>query len=318
MLLRTRESCSMDMLLTFAFGSEYLLDGDFYFHSPHAKDGEMDAISLLYAIRKPTMCGTCTLKLPSRYSTHVNNRHEKKVNVNDVLTCFSKNKGELPKIISDISIFRNPNQGYAHFLRDVVFLNINGLPSDKQGLKFLKAVISEATNLEMLILDQWGEDDDWQSLDDLCDLLSSQPTFLSKFRQLTIHSSISLLGFVVTQKNFNRLITAYFSAPTDHTQKLEFTHTKIKCYEISDDHAPTIDQSYLHFKTIELDNDCQFVSEYVAKPATISHWLGQGVCELKKADERSSWLFKVDREETCTVTRKRKRYSDAIMQTDTL
>ena len=151
-----------------------------------------------------------------------------------------------------------------HFLSEVVCIGFQGFPLEEQGLEFVKAVIKGGTNLEMLTLDQ---DDDWVSLDDFCSFLSSQSTFLSKLRQFTILSTISFLGFIVSRKSFNQLITAYFAAPTDHVQKLEFSHTKIKCSDISDDCSPTVDEHYFQFKAIELD----------ATPTAISHWMGQDI-----------------------------------------
>lgn len=42
------------LVSAYAFGSDhYLHDGDFYFRSPYVEDGELDASSFLYAIRKP-------------------------------------------------------------------------------------------------------------------------------------------------------------------------------------------------------------------------------------------------------------------------
>ena len=228
-----------------------------------------------------------------------------------MVSCFGKGKGQLPKIFAEIAIFSDANLDYVHFLHEVVYLGTESFPLKEQGLEFLKAVINKASNLEVLFVDHWGENDEWLSLDDFCTFLSSQPTFLSKFRWLTIHSTISFLGFIVSRKNFNQLITAYFAAPTDHTQKLEFSHTKIKCCDISNECSPKISQQYLTYKTIKLDSNCQFVSKYKATPTAISHWLGRGICELECPVQRSSCLFKAAAEEkTCNFTRKSKRHSE--------
>ena len=225
------------------------------------------------------------------------------------MSCFDKGKGRLPKIFVEIAILRDANLDYVHFLCEVVYLGTQCFPFEEQGLEFLKAVIKVAPNLEVLIVDHWGENDEWLSLDDFCTFLSSHPTFLSKFRRLAIHSTISNLGFLVSRNNFNHLITAYFAAPTDHTQKLEFNHTRIKCCDVFNECSPKICQHYLTYKTIELDSDCQFVSKYKATPTAISHWLGQGICELKYPVERNSCLFKV-KDKICDITRKRKRSSE--------
>ena len=186
-----------DRVSTYAFGSNYLRDGDFYFRSPYVEDGELNAILFLYAIRKPGVHSGCDLELPSRYS-QANNKSDDELTVDDVVSCFGKGKGELPKLFVEIAIFDDVDLDYVQFLREAVYLATQGYPLEEQGLEFLKAVIKEATNLEVLILDHWGEDDGWLSLDDFCTFLSSQPAFLSKFRQLTIHSMISLLGFYVS------------------------------------------------------------------------------------------------------------------------
>ena len=290
------------LLTAYTFGSEYLQDGDFYFRSPLLKDGQLDALTFLYAVRRPIeSCGPCDVRFPSRY-TRTAIYPGRQLDVDEVVRCFGRHKGELPKIFVTIGILHNPNLEYVHFLYEVVYVSFQGYPLENQGLEFVKAVIKEAANLEMFILDQWGEDDDLLSLDEFCNFLSSQISFLSKFRQLKIHCSISFLGFIVAQKSFNQLITAYFAAPTDHMQKLEFSHIKVKC---SDDCSPTVDQNYLQFKTIEFDDMCQFVRD--ATPTAISHWLGQSISKLETTVERGTCLFKVDKETVGCNTQKRKR-----------
>ena len=215
---------------------------------------------------------------PSRYS-HVAVTPGRELNVGEakLVRCFERRRGELSKVFIKTAIFRDANLDHVHFLYEVVCVGFQGFLLEEQGLEFVKAVIEGATNLEMLTLDQWDEDDDRISLDDFCSFLSTQSTFLSKLRQFTILSTISFLGFVVSRKSFNQLITAYFAAPTDHVQKMEFSHVKIECSDISDDYSPTVDEHYLQFKAIELDDMCQFVSEFDATPTAISHWMGQDI-----------------------------------------
>jgi hypothetical protein len=78
-------------------------------------------------------------------------------------------------------------------------------------------------------------------------------------------------------------MTTYFTAPTDHMQKLQISQAKIKCRDIAFECSPSIDKRYLAFKTIELDS-CQFISKYKATPQAISHWLGQGISELPRLE----------------------------------
>ena len=116
-------------------------------------------------------------------------------------------------------------------------------------------------------------------------------------------------GFVVSRKNFNQLISAYFAAPTDHVQKLHITLTKIKCSDVSFECSPTIEQRYRSFKTVQM-GDCQFVSKYKATPKTISHWLGESINELPQPDpkpvEDHTYFFKVGDKSGGGPSRKRK------------
>ena len=161
------------------------------------------------------------------------------------------------------------------------------------------AVLKETTNLEVLILDHWGEEGEQEVnfFDEFCAILPSCQAFLSHFHLLKVFSLNSMRsnGFVVSQKNFNQLITAYFAAPTDHVQKLHITRTKIKCSDVSFECNPTIEQQYRSFKTI-LISDCQFVSKYKATPLkSLSHWLDESISELLQsaAPESDVCFFKV-------------------------
>ena len=91
-----------------------------------------------------------------------------------------------------------------------------------------------ATNyLEVLLLDHFSDDsEEWEPVefyDKFCTFLCSCQTFLSRFRLLKIFSSLHLKGFIVSQKIFNQLVVAYFTAPTDHMQRIHMDRTKIKC-----------------------------------------------------------------------------------------
>ena len=121
------------VLTTYVFGSDYMRDGEFYFRSPHVEDEveEFDAILFLYAIRKSGVHDGCILKLPSRYSQHTINRRDEKLTADEVVSCFSKGKGELPKIFVEVGIFDEANPDYVHFLREAVYLVIQGYPLEE-------------------------------------------------------------------------------------------------------------------------------------------------------------------------------------------
>ena len=174
---------------------------------------------------------------------------------------------------------------------------MNAAIFDKKGIKFLKATLQVATNLEVLLLDHWAEIDEWEVefFDEFCGYLSSCQAFLSNFRFVKIFSCAALgsKGLVVSRNNLNQLITAYFAAPTDHVQKLHIARTKIKCSDVSFECSPMIEQRYRSFKTIQI-SDCQFVSKYKATPKALSHWLGESISELPQSDpEPDTCFFKV-------------------------
>ena len=115
-------------------------------------------------------------------------------------------------------------------------------------------------------------------------------------------------------------MTTFFTAPTDHMQKLQITLAKIKCSDVAFECSPAINQRYLAFKTVELDN-CQFVSKYKATPQAISHWLGQGISELPRLDPRpveaGVHYFKVGSDKSGGLTRKR-RFSELDQESEEL
>jgi hypothetical protein len=303
-----------------------LRDGEFSFHSPHYgrditgyhENRGMPIFPFLYAVRKPhnvqiyVHYRSCYLIFPPRY-LHKSNKDDNDLTENEVVNCFSSN-GEFPRIfpeISGVSVAIDPDIVY--LFRNALYLAIEGHPLDKFTIEFLQAVLMEAVNLEVLILDNWPDHDNHEReekvFDELCALLSCSQTFLSNFRLFKIFSSNSK-GFVVSQKNFNQLITAYFAAPTEHEQKLQITHTVIKYSDMPFDCSPTIDQRYLVFKTIELV-DCHFVSEYKATPQTVSRWLGQGISELPHSNSNqltAGCCFKV--EETIDRPVRKRKHSE--------
>ena len=301
------------ILTTCAIGN--LNDDWFEFFVPQCGESGkyIPAISLLYAVRKPHHdLRDPYLKFPPRYS-HNSSKDEEGLTVPEVMKCFSK-EGELPKIFSEIEVYDDVEHDYAAiaplYLQNAVYIGVKGHVFTQQGLDFLKTVLKEATQLEVLMIDSWGMEGIWETefFDEFIAYICSFPKFFSNFRLFKLFSSMSGLGFSVSRENFNNLMTMYFTAPTYHMQKLQITQAKIKCSDIAFECSPEIDQRYLAFKAIELDN-CQFISKYKATPSAISHWLGQGISELPRLDPRPSepgaYYFKVG-DRSGGISRKRK------------
>ena len=257
------------------------------------------------------MLGNCKLEFPPRYAhAHHSGAHNKNLTMHEVLRYFGRGKDELPTILPHVMIDDSIKMDHVHFLHNIVYIGIEGRPFERKGLEFLKAVINEATHLEVLVLGGClEEEEDSECLDDFCTYLSSHPVFLSNFRILKILNS----EWRVSRHCFNQLITSYFAAPTDHMQKMDFSSINIKCFDVAYDFGPKIDQRYLSFKSIEFDC-CKFTCEYEATPMAISHWLGQGIHEMKSIREHGACFFKVERK-TCSTSRKRK-HAELDSETD--
>jgi hypothetical protein len=271
----------------------------------------MPIIPFLYALRTSCVHDSCKPLFPSRYSDK-SNKSVKDLTMYEVVNCFSRNKGEFPRIFPEVPLY-SINLDNVYFLRNAVYLGINGpRVFHEQGIEFLKAILKVVTNLEILLLDHWGDEDEWEVefFDKFCAYLSSCQAFLSNFRLVKIFSLWESNGLMVSRKNFNQLMTAYFAAPTDHMQKFHITHVKIKCSDVSFECSPTIEQRYRSFKTIQM-SDCQFVSKYKATPKALSHWLGESISELPQSDpkpiEPDTYIFKVgDSKSGGGLSRKRK------------
>ena len=88
----------------------------------------------------------------------------------EIVNCFSHSKGEFPRIFPEIFMNRIKLDN-VYFLRNAVYLGMNCNGFDKQsGLEFLKATLQMATNLEVLLLDHWGYEGEWEVefLDKFC------------------------------------------------------------------------------------------------------------------------------------------------------
>ena len=265
----------------------------------------MPVVMFLYTLRTSCVHDPCQPPFPPRYK-HKTNKSEEDLTMYEVVNCFSHSKGEFPRLFPELELL-HINLDNVYFLRNAVYLGLTGFVFDKQGFEFLKAVLQVATNLEVLLLGHWGDEDEWEVefFDKFCASLSTSQAFLSNFRWVKIFCYMDLggKGLVVSRKNFNQLITAYFAAPTDHVQKLHIARTKIKCSDVSFERSPMIEQRYRSFKT----SDCQFVSKYKATPKALSHWLGESISELPQSDpEPDICFFKVGGKSEAGLSRKRK------------
>ena len=139
--------------------------------------------------------------------------------------------------------------------------------------------------------------------------LSTQVAFLSRFRILKILTNLS--EYTVLQENLNKLITAYFSAPTTHLQKIQITDTEIKSYDRTI--CPAIDHHYLQFKIIELE-ECHFVSKQKSTCKAITQWLGQDISTLhvenSKGDRTNVCAFKVKEQSTPGLLGMKRKHSE--------
>lgn len=248
-----------------------------------------DIIEFLYAVRRiPSMAHEikgAKLVIPSRYQDKAN-LFLKEDLIDVAVSCF---RGELPKILTGALIDDDVDLEYVYFLRELRFLSVNGVDwqsSTVSSMEFVQEVVKVATNLEVLNLygDDYGdlEIKERTSLDELCTTLASQPTFWSKFQLFQIFTCSA--GYSVSQECFNKLITAFLSAPTDRAQNVRFTDTKIVAYTTHP--SPKFNQSYTHLKTIELVN-CTFVSKCLAGPEIVSQWLGQSINVLESTESNA-------------------------------
>ena len=156
--------------------------------------------------------------------------------------------------------------------------------------RFVKEVVQRSTCLEVIVLDSWfSVDSEQTALNEFLQFLSTQDSFLSRFRLLVITHNDE---YTIFQENLSPLITAYFSAPTTHLQEIEITGAKIKCYDT--DVTPVIDRRFVQFKVIELKGCC-YASRQKFSHKAVTEWLGEDISVLNVDKERNadSLTFKV-------------------------
>lgn len=176
------------LLTTCAIGS---LRKEFVFLLPHCgHQGSckyVSAISLLYTVREPHHdLQDPYLKFPPRY-LHKSSINEEDLVVPEVTKCFSK-EGVLPKIFPQIEVYNNVGYDYAaivrYYLHNAVYVGVKGHLFTAQDLKLLKTIIKEATQLEVLILDNWGMQgmQETEFFNEFITYLCSYPKIFSNFR----------------------------------------------------------------------------------------------------------------------------------------
>ena len=160
---------------------------------------------------------------PHRYCEK-NSLTSKEDIIDAVIACF---KGELPKIVATY-VYEDIDSEDYDLLNKVVYLDVQGI-FERRSSNFVKRVIQRPTHLEVVVLEPLR--------------YLEPPSFIRQIYHLSVNSNnFQLLevltnpsGHIVSQKNLNKLITAYFSAPTTHSQKILITNTEIKSY---DDYIP--------------------------------------------------------------------------------
>ena len=168
--------------------------GDFAFYSPHFgqdrtgyyENQGMPVYPLFYAVRKPFSddpgspgrFSSCNLIFPNWY-IEKSNKHDSDLMECEVVNFFGHNSDELPRIIPELYIVTQQiNMEHVEFMKLYI---IDGSPFEEHGLRFLKAVLKEATNLEVFILDHWSEEGEWEVkfFDEFCAILPSFQAFFS-------------------------------------------------------------------------------------------------------------------------------------------
>ncbi len=272
-------------------------------------------ISPLYAVRKPRAGDDdCELSFPPRYH-EMNEIATKRDIINAIVRCF---KGKLPKLMGRICLHPEVDPDYFDLLNEVAYIGIYdpgfSINYGSPASRILEQIVQRSTCLEVMVLDNWMDDDD-DSLNKFLVFLSTQVSFLSHFRLFMIinlnHCS------VILQESLNKLITAYFSAPTTHLQKIRITDAKIKSYD--DAVRPVvIDERYIQFKTIELDG-CYFVSKQKSTRRAITQWLGRDISTLHatvEKEKKNFCIFKVKEQIPGLLGRKRKHSELEVNNTE--
>ena len=293
-----------------------------------------DTTLFLYGVRELHGDRRNRLTIPPRYHQNVTHLERPGLSSEEfdkeildvIMHCFN---GERPKMFpgfllnhADTIYCGNPqlNDIELRFLSEVEYVGIQCDPFLYHD--FTIALVNIATNLQVLILQGLNVPDQNLFLDDFCEQLANCKPFWSKFRILKIVAGIpdelkkndgvdTPEEYLVSQVSLDQLITAYFSAPTDHFQLVQFSYTNIECHET--DCSPAVDRSYLQFKNIRL-SDCRFTSKCKASPNAISKWLGQEIKIQEEEEAPGSFLFQIDHEDS--ILGHKRKYCEVDKQLD--
>ena len=263
-------------------------------------------IPFLYAVRKPSVGDEagCDLRFPPRYHKEGCITSGKDI-VNAVRNWF---KWGFPKIMFQVCCHGEDADGeYDDLLDDIALIATHSQGFQHPTARFVEQVVQRSSCLEVIILDSWFcIEEEKIALNEFLKFLSTQVGFFSRFRLLVItdFEEYTLLG-----ENLNKLITAYFSAPTTHLQKIKITGAKVKSYE--NDFYPPIDQRYAQFKVIELEG-CSFVSKQKFSQRAITQWLGQDISmlDVEKEKKVDSCIFKIKEQSTPRLLSRKRKHSE--------
>jgi hypothetical protein len=306
---------------------------------PENESASCDALSLLYCVRLLHWDGWNRLStFPPRYqqvkklleppSWLLTKQQEQDI-IDAIVSVFN---GERPKMLPEAQVLTEPHHwcGLRNadlaLLSEVEYVGVQCQPFDDSSVEWLVKLVNNASNLQVIVLQGYNVTSQYfcLDLDTFCERLATCRPFWSKFRILKVVPGIydelekdygvdTPEKYTVLLASLNQLITAYLSAPTNHSQLVEFSYTDIiKITESQDTQDSytiivsrdtnsdySVDQTCVPFKNIRL-SDCNFDSNK-ATPDLISKWLGHQIKILEEEEETSSVLFQIDHKDRHSV-----------------
>jgi hypothetical protein len=251
---------------------------------------------LLYGVRILHGDGGDQLPFPPRYqqveelleapSWRLTKQQEQDI-VDAIVSSFN---GERPKMLPEAQVLTEPRHGCGlrdadlSLLSEVEYVGIQNRPFDDSSIEWLVKLVNNASNLQVVVLQGCNVTSEYfcLELDTFCERLATCQPFWSKFRILKVVPGIleedelendygvdTPEKYTVSWASLNQLITAYLSAPTNHSQLFHLSYTDIESEDT--DGNPTVDPTHRQFKNIRL-SDCDFDSNK-ATPAAVPKWL---------------------------------------------
>ena len=309
------------------------------------KSRPCDALSFLYSVRMLDRDGWVQLTYPPRYqqieklpSWRLTKKQEQDI-IDAIVSAFN---GERPKMLPEAQVLTEPHHDWEirdadlSLLSEIEYVGIQCEPFENRCIEWLVKLVNNASNLQVVILQGCNVTSDYfcLDLDAFCERLPTCREFWSKFRILKVLPGImdnleedygvdTPEKYTVSRASLNQLITAYLSAPTNHSQLVQFSFTNIVVVTEENQDADsdtitvsqdtnldfdpaTIDQTCVKFKNIRL-SDCNFDSNK-AMPNTISKWLGHQIKILEEEEETSSILFQIDGKDSGSVLGHKRKY----------